>query len=84
MRGFKQGSEAQMIATLHSTADQVAAPTLSSTRGQLRVKQRRQNVHLQLGSEDLAMMRRLWRRMMVVTTTLDPISLTHLSPEMGP
>jgi hypothetical protein len=30
MRGLIAGKQAQMIATLHSIADQVAAPTLSS------------------------------------------------------
>lgn len=69
------GSEAQMMATLHSMADQVAAPTLSSVvRGQyLSVRIIDNGEDVQVGSVDFEMTSRLFRRMIVVTVTLEAV-----------
>jgi hypothetical protein len=73
MRGLMLGREAQMMATLHSMADHVAAPTLSSipmiSAGTIEKKE--YGIHLQVGSEDFEITSRLFKRMMVVTVTLE-------------
>lgn len=72
------GKEAQMMATLHSTADQAAAATLSSVQCMVRYVFSQLGSGIgssQVGSVELETSRRLRKRRMVVSMTLSLVSL---------
>lgn len=74
------------MATLHSTADQVAAPTLSSRIGMLLVLILVgwvMLVDVQVGSVELEMIRRLCRRRMLVIMTLESCQQVSRYPMFG-